>query len=320
MRQLLKAPLLHCLLLGALLYTIDLQLQAPEPIIIAEKDWHQAQMQWARATGRLPGDQEKQTILEQLANQHILWERAQDRGMEELPIVQTRMVQLAHFLKLVPENSSSEDAIAAAKAMNLHQSDPMVKRYMTNALREQLAWRLADDPVTEQDIQQVYEAQTERFTHAERFAVSHVYVAEGDDAEQQAQALLERLQSQSLQPDAATKLGDVFYGGHHFAPQNRNQLARRMGPNFAEQLNAERQDQWQGPIRSSYGWHMVWLSEYEGPRKMPMEAVAERIKAELQKERREQALSAFLEQQRQGREIMVDKSFSSDDESAEDAA
>lgn len=240
--------------------------------------------------------------------------------MEELPIVQTRMVQLAHFLKLVPDDSSNQQAIAAAKAMNLHQSDPMVKRYMTNALREQLAWRLADEPITEQDIRQVYEAETDRFTHAERFAVSHVYLADEADSEQRAKTLRARLQTESAEPESATKLGDVFYGGHHFAPQNRNQIARRMGPNFAEQLDANRLNQWQGPIRSSYGWHLVWLSDYEGPRKMPIDAVAERIKAELQKEKREQALSEYLKQQRQGREIIVDKSFSTESANAEDAA
>lgn len=320
MRRLFKSPLVHCLLLGALLYVIDIQLQAPEPIFIAEKDWQQAQLQWARATGRMPGEQEKQTILEQLANQHILWERAQDRGMHELPIVQTRMAQLAHFLKLVPDDSSNEEAIAAAKAMNLHQSDPMVKRYMTNALREQLAWRLASEPISEQQIRQVYEAQSERFTHPERFALSHIYIADGDGAEQKARALLEQLDAQPNDPQSATSRGDVFYGGHHFAPQNRNQIARRMGPGFAESLNSEALNAWQGPIKSSYGWHLVWLSEYEAPRSMPIEAVADRIKAELQKDQREKALSEFLKEQRQGREILVEQSFSPESSTQEDAA
>ena len=320
MQRLIKSPLLHCLLLGALLYIIDLQMQAPEPIVIAQKDWHQAQLQWARASGRLPDEQQKQSILQQLANQHILWERAQNQGMEQLPIVQTRLVQLAHFLKLVPEDTGNAEAIKAAKAMNLHQNDPMVKRYMINAQREQLAWHLADEPVTDDQIRTVWEQQSERFTHPERFALSHIYIADEGKAGQQAQELLQEVQSQTLKPEDAAKKGDVFYGGHHFAPQNRNQIARRMGPNFAEQLDASIIDRCQGPYKSSYGWHLVWLNDYQDPQKMPLEAVADRIRAELQKEQREAALSEFLSAEREGREIIVDNSFSDDSQTAEDAS
>jgi parvulin-like peptidyl-prolyl isomerase len=46
------------------------------------------------------------------------------------------------------------------------------------------------------------------------------------------------------------------------------QLAKEFGPAFATELFKLKTGQWQGPIESGYGWHLVWI-ESIAPGKVP---------------------------------------------------
>src|SRR5262249_28174606 len=128
--------------------------------------------------------------------------------------------------------------------------------------------------------------------HADRYATparvsfTHVFVSAqraGEHAASDAdsvRALLER------GADPAT-LGDPFLRGREFRRQAQSELAGIFGAPFATAVFALPPDVWSAPIRSTFGTHVVRVTE-ERPGSAPdLAAVRDRVERDWREERRE---------------------------------
>ena len=134
--RLLRSPLLHFLVLGALLWLahgIWQQRQAmrvpfPDAATLArlEADWHQAQ-------GRVPDAAQRAAILRAEIDRRMLVAEALRRGWHRRdPTVIRRLLQDARFLKLA---GPPEQQIETAIALGLHRSDPVIARRLEERMR-----------------------------------------------------------------------------------------------------------------------------------------------------------------------------------------
>ena len=60
---------------------------------------------------------------------------------------------------------------------------------------------------------------------------------------------------------------------------------------------------WQGPLRSAYGWHLVKLERALPETQPPFEELANRVAADFTAERREQANAAYYQALRSRYEV-----------------
>ena len=74
-------------------------------------------------------------------------------------------------------------------------------------------------------------------------------------------------------PDAAASRGDAFATGADVGPIDDADLDRRFGPGFASALADAPTGAWAGPVRSTYGLHLVWVRERFAPETPPLDAV-----------------------------------------------
>ncbi len=296
-RRLFHSPTARCLALGAVL-AWGLGAVAPARLEISAAALAQLEDQWLNQHGIAPTEADRLQMLQELADEEILYRIALRRHMDQLPVVQDRLEKLGSFLQL-SAGGDAEDARRQARALGLEQSDPLIRRYLVASARQALTAELAIAAIDDDEIRAYYAAQAAEFRAAEQRRVSHVFVGGLDAAaERRAQRLLLQAQAESWSVEAALARGDAFYGGHHLPALKHTQLARRLGEDPANAVFDAKPGQWIGPVASVYGYHLLWVHDIRPARPIPLEQVAGRIANRLQKQRREHALAQKLERLR----------------------
>jgi peptidyl-prolyl cis-trans isomerase C len=91
----------------------------------------------------------------------------------------------------------------------------------------------------------------------------------------------------------------------NYANRSTDEIARDFGKEFAEQVAASPMRQWQGPVASGYGLHLVYISEVETARVRELEEVKEQVKNDYLFDLRQDANKKVYEKLRERYEINV---------------
>lgn len=273
--RLLKEPLFHFLALGALLFILygflgDARDDTTNRLVVSQADIRQLADKWEMQWRRPP----TQTELKGLVDAHI---REQILYREAL-------------------------------AMGLDQDDTIVRRRLAQKM-EFLAQDVANwvEP-TEEDLETFLAENPELFTTSVEVTFSHVYLSpdiRGDAVRDDAGVLLEDLRR--IGPDADTSLmGDRFMLAKHYAAAEW-EIARLFGSDFAAAVVALEPGEWQGPVQSGYGWHVVIVHDRVDARLPELAEVRERVQNEFMSARQREANEAMYEALRARYEVVVDE-------------
>jgi hypothetical protein len=228
-RRLLHEPLLHFLLLGALLFGLygwlnSAAQQAPDEIVLTRGQLHSLQAQFRRTWQRPPRPEELQALVDSWVREEIFYREGLAMGLDrDDPVVRRRVAQKLEFI--------ADDSGAAAP--------------------------------TDAELQAWLDAHAERYRVEPRYTLSQVYfdaARHGDrlDAE------LARARRALDQGRAAE--GDATLLPPALQRATATQVQRVFGEAFAEALAALPVDIWQGPVRSAFGVHLVRLGAVESAR------------------------------------------------------
>jgi hypothetical protein len=130
----------------------------------------------------------------------------------------------------------------------------------------------------------------DEFTEPARERMTHVYLSaerRGSALERDATSLLDRLRRERVPPDAAPRLGDPFVRGAEIPLDAVAALDRTFGPGFAAAVAAVPEGSWEGPVRSTYGLHLVWVHERVPARVAAQTAVQNRVVLRMLRERQD---------------------------------
>jgi parvulin-like peptidyl-prolyl isomerase len=169
-----------------------------------------------------------------------------------------------------------------AKRMGLDKDDEIVRRRLASKFdflqRDVVA---VPDP-SEEQLRRYFNSHQNAFLQPATVTFTHVYFSpdqEGDLAAQsRAEQTLTKLRSGSA--TRAPNLGDRFPLQTDYAGFARLDLVQQFGDSpivdcvFATPLN-----QWSGPVRSGYGWHLVYVSHREEANVPPLEEIHDRLRA-----------------------------------------
>ncbi|MBN8511084.1 MAG: peptidyl-prolyl cis-trans isomerase [Burkholderiales bacterium] len=261
MKRLLHEPLLHFVLLGALLFGLyslwpagrDRPASSHE-IRLSLDELNQLvqlfQSQWRRP----PTPQELRQLVENKVQQEVLYREALALGLDkDDEIVKRRMAQKMQFL--------AEDVAAA---------------------REPSA----------DELRRWFDARRERFAQPPRLSLRHLYFStdrRGARAQADAQAALERLAGQPQDAPLAATLADAFMFQDHYRDRTPEFLAKEFGPAFAQAVARLPPGTWQGPVASGLGWHLVFVDTVVPGRVPAFEAVEGEVKQAWLAEQKAQA-------------------------------
>lgn len=275
MKRWLKEPLLHFVLLGALIFAVNAWRapqraaeDAPTRIEVTAAVVERLRAGYERQFGRSPDADELRGLVTAHVREEVLCREALALGLDrDDTIVRQRLAQKMEFLTDDIGGAAEPDEAALAKF------------FAENAAR---------------------------YARAARVSFRHVYFSKekrGADAEAVAKAALAALGKGA----SDETLGDAFLHGFEFAEREGEELAALFGPDFAKQLAKLPQGAWQGPVASSYGLHLVRVEARSDAKPMMLDALRATVVRDFNDERRRTANREVFEKLRERYEVSVDE-------------
>ena len=262
-----RAPLLHFVALGALLFATKLALPQPREVL------------------HVPSAD--------AADEEILVREALRLGLERSDaVVRSRLVRNMRFIGSGSAPQEEAALFEQALALGMARSDLPVRRRLVQAMHERFA---AGIDVSEAQVRTYVEQHAERYAPQRRVSFRQVFL-NADRHRQDLEAVAKTLAAQLA--DGATVKGDAFLQGSAFAGASEPDLARAFGAGFARQAMASPKGEWSGPIRSSYGLHFVHVTNVASARAPDYAAVRRAARYALLQEREAQAAGEALRELR----------------------
>ena len=252
-RWLLAEPLVHFIVLGALIFVVYDRL-APQGsegqarIEITSQDLQRLRELSIRQWGVEPDARAMQGLVQELVREEVLYREARAQGLDrDDTIVRRRMAQKMEFLAHADVVSPDESSLRDFYQKHLPQY----------TLPVQL------------DFEQRYFSTSVHGTSVQTVA-------------QQALAAL-----RAGQPAQ----GDNFMLALSLKQQSQQQVQRDFGAEFAKAVFSESSTEWTGPIRSAHGLHLVRIQQRHAEKIQAYEQVRERVLADANNAALEKARS-----------------------------
>jgi hypothetical protein len=230
-KHLLCEPLVHFLLIGALLFAVNHYLN---PV-----------------GGAAPSSKQIQLSLDDLAQLAVIFQSQWRR--EPTPEELGRLV----------ENKIQEEVLyREGLAMGLDKDDTIVKRRMAQKLQflaEDVA--AAREPTTA-ELKSWFEKNKAMFAQPPRVSFRHLYFSpdrRAQRARDDAARALSKLAGQPQDAKLAGALADPFMFQEYYRDRAPDYLGKEFGPQFAQAVAKLAPGSWQGPIESGFGWHLVFV-------------------------------------------------------------
>ena len=214
--------------------------------------------------------------------------------------------------QLIDSYVRDEALFREAMALGLNTNDEIIRRRLIQKM-EYIAQGFYNDiaALSEGDLRAYFESNTDLYTIASAATFTHVFISlqnyqsEGglNKAKQVAENLLQELQGDQIAFDQAGRYGDRFLYNLNYVERTPSYIASHFGLGFEQALFAlSVSDQWQGPIQSQYGWHLVILKDKSAARDPILEEVAQIVLADAQRDQQRQikatAIKALVDKYR----------------------
>jgi hypothetical protein len=189
---------------------------------------------------------------------------------------------------LVRDRVREEVYCREAVALGLDQDDTVIRRRLRQKMEFVSDDIAAQTEPTDAALNAYLQAHADTFRIEQRFTFQQVYLnpqKHGDKLAQDVAQLLTQLNQTGDKADVAA-LGDSFLLEHDFTALPAGELAKQFGEAFTEQLGGLQPGQWQGPIESGYGVHLVKVSERTDGRLPALAEVRDAVRREWENARR----------------------------------
>jgi len=230
MRQIAREPLVHFLLLGVALFMAYELISKPGnsdslgKILVTQGQIENLSSGFAKAWQRPPTKEELAGLVQDLIREEVYCREAMALGLDkDDTVIRHRLRQKMEFIS---------DDIAA-------MPEP-----------------------TDADLNAYMQAHPDRFRAEELFSFSQVYLnpEKHENIARDIEELRIRLNRAGGQAEVSA-LGDTLLIDRTFNGVSTSEVAKQFGEKFAARLGEVSTGQWQGPIESGYGTHLVFVAE-----------------------------------------------------------
>ena len=234
--RLLKEPLLHFVLAGALLFVLY-DLVAPDArdynrILVSEGQVDALKARFSRTWQRPPSGQELQSLIEQ----HVL----------------------------------DEIYYREALALGIDDNDAMIRRRLRQKMEFLVEDTLSLMTPTAAELQQYHAAYPDEFTSEARYSFEQLYV----NTDRSEQDLAQRVAALDAGLSAGRVMNsDTTLLEREYHRASATQIDRSFGEGFSRQLDALEPSAWSEPLKSGLGLHFVYLREREPGKLQPLDKV-----------------------------------------------
>ncbi len=277
MREYFKNPAVHVILLGLIVAAAILLAKGPpvtnasKRVVITGADLLQQRAAFMRTWQREPTAEELRGVLEQHIRQEVLYREALAREYDRDDLVVRRAMQ------------QKMEFLAASQALQ--------------------------EPPTEEEIEAFFALRQERYRLPAVLSFSQIYLSpdkRGVGAEQAAIDLLAQLRAEDPDARDLASYGDAIMLETSYAGQTERDVAAAFGELFAEAVVRLPVGEWQGPVSSGYGLHLVKVVEREESRVPEWREVAGRVIGDMEFEARASSKDQLYQEIAQNYEVFLD--------------
>ena len=198
---------------------------------------------------------------------------------------------------LIDFHIREEVMVREARRLGIDQGDVILRRRLVQKMDLLMRNEVDDVEFDEAEIKAFYQDNRSRYSNPRQVGFRHIYLGSDRIAPNE---LAEQIQSElsgSDDPDLWRELGQSFMFSREYAPRPEASFVELFGRDFAGALvSSEQSDSWWGPVRSSYGWHLVQTRVLDDARVLPFEDVRARVIEDLRSDFVASQKSAKLEQ------------------------
>ena len=278
-RGALREPLVHFLVIGAILFCVNSIIGrssafggGQNSIRVSAAKLRQLRETWSARWGSPPDAQQLQALIDDFVREEVLYREAIASGLDtDDTIIRRHLAQKVEFL--------AQGVVAA------------------------------EEP-TDAELQQFFQARQERYLDPPKVGFSHVYFNASRRGASAAQAVadetLARLRAKQT-PTALASLGDAFMLQHEYPPQTYSEIRDLFGAEFATGVLDLQPQEWLGPVRSSYGLHLVRIDAVIPSRVPSLDEVRSRVRMDFIDERVRSAFDAYYQRLRTKYRIDVEQ-------------
>ncbi|NEQ41084.1 MAG: peptidyl-prolyl cis-trans isomerase [Okeania sp. SIO3I5] len=275
--RILREPLLHFLVLGALLFGLYFWVGSPsiastssaKKIDVSAPVIESLQGTWELQWGRKPTLQQLEKLVDNYVHDEILYQEALALGLDNKDIiVRRRLIQKMQFLV--------ED-VAGIK----EPSDEELQSYL-------------DD-------------HADRYTIPGRFSFNQVYFSRelhGDSSDTDAQNLLTQLQNNTVQTPPR---GDRSMLPTIYTLASAQTLNNTFGGTLAREMAEVTEKGWQGPFHSAYGSHLVNVTQIEPGHPGTLTEVRKSVRLDYLRDKKQKQDELFYQKLRDRYTVSIDE-------------
>jgi hypothetical protein len=263
MKAIFKEPLVHFLLLGVLIY-------------------------WLSTFGNMMDDEEKTIFVSQgkIKQLEILYKKTWQRSPSQ-----------SELENVINEYVLEQAAYLEGVSLGLDQNDIVITRRVRQKL-DFIAEEATKRPiVTDKLLNEYLSKHSDMFRQEALFTFKQVFFDERKQGQQLDDNIKKSLTLLMANSTAdITKLSNASFLAPHYQNMTQSQIEREFGKGFSKKIMSAQLHTWLGPIRSSYGYHLVYLDEKQQGNLAKLEEVRHLVLREWENEQRQQSVKAYYQQ------------------------
>lgn len=263
MRKWLKEPLVHFMVLGGLIFAAYAAIGpgSPDP---------------------------DEIVLTQGQQEHLI--TAFSRTWQRPPTA-------SEFDGLVRDWIREEIAYREGVSMGLDVDDTIIRRRLRQKLELVTEDLVGLAEPTEQQLQEFLEANAGDYQREARFSFRQIYFSpdrRGENVLRDAEQALVLLATDDPLTNPAD-MGDPLPLPAQLSNEGQGAIARQFGSEFVEGLDGVETGTWSGPVRSGYGYHLVFVEAVEAGGAMTLEEARRNVTRDFENQRRLMAIDQLYE-------------------------
>lgn len=273
-----KEPLVHFLVIGALIFVVfsvfinEETTKDGNKIIVSAGDIERLTANWSKKWNRSPTETELKGLVDSYIKEEVYYREALALGLDQDDtILRRRMMQKMEFLTNDLADLSNPD---------------------------------------ETTLNEYFLANQEKYELPARISFTHIYFSldkHGNRIFDVAGKVLADIRASATPLPVAPEKGDSFMLQYDFTLETPFEVARLFGQDFAEQLFQLETDSWQGPVESGYGLHLVRINEKVEARMPELASAIDKVRTDYMFEQRRKTNKEIYERFRERYEIVVEK-------------
>ena len=198
---------------------------------------------------------------------------------------------------LIRDRVQEEVYCREAMALGLDQDDSVIRRRLRQKMEFVTDDVAAQAEPTDAELNAYLSAHPDAFRVEWQFTFSQVYLnpeRHGEHLARDTAQLLAKLNQAGGRADVSA-LGDPFLLEHYFEATPASEIGKQFGEKFAANLSELSPGRWQGPVESGYGQHLVFVSGRTEGRVPELAEVRDAVSRDFANARRLEANRKFYE-------------------------